>query len=121
MPWCSRTTRATCTGWTRRRAIAARVPSGKVRISNPPVVAGNMLFVINDAVASGLPRDADAGTRDKPAAAPPANRGRAGADASCDLTAGPRAPPRSLRLTPAGTNAAAAADARARTNTDSAQ
>ena len=29
-------------------ALAARVQSGKVRISNPPVVAGNMVVVIND-------------------------------------------------------------------------
>jgi outer membrane protein assembly factor BamB len=29
--------------------LAARVPSGKVRVSNPPVVSGNMVVVINDA------------------------------------------------------------------------
>jgi outer membrane protein assembly factor BamB len=29
-------------------ALAARVSSGKVRVSNPPVVAGNMVVVIND-------------------------------------------------------------------------
>ena len=29
--------------------LAARVPSGKVRVSNPPLVSGNMVFVINDA------------------------------------------------------------------------
>jgi outer membrane protein assembly factor BamB len=29
--------------------LAARVPSGKVRVSNPPIVSGNMVFVINDA------------------------------------------------------------------------
>jgi hypothetical protein len=29
--------------------LAARAPSGKVRVSNPPVVSGNMVFVINDA------------------------------------------------------------------------
>jgi outer membrane protein assembly factor BamB len=29
-------------------ALAARVRSGKVRVSNPPVVAGNMVVVIND-------------------------------------------------------------------------
>ncbi len=29
--------------------LAARMPSGKVRVSNPPIVSGNMVFVINDA------------------------------------------------------------------------
>jgi outer membrane protein assembly factor BamB len=29
--------------------LAARVPTGKVRVSNPPVVSGNMVIVINDA------------------------------------------------------------------------
>jgi outer membrane protein assembly factor BamB len=29
--------------------LAAREPSGKVRVSNPPIVSGNMVFVINDA------------------------------------------------------------------------
>ena len=29
--------------------LAARVPTGKVRVSNPPVVSGNMVLVINDA------------------------------------------------------------------------
>jgi outer membrane protein assembly factor BamB len=29
--------------------LAARIPSGKVRVSNPPIVSGNMVFVINDA------------------------------------------------------------------------
>ena len=29
--------------------LAARMPSGKVRVSNPPVVSGNMVMVINDA------------------------------------------------------------------------
>jgi outer membrane protein assembly factor BamB len=29
--------------------LAARAQSGKVRVSNPPVVSGNMVFVINDA------------------------------------------------------------------------
>lgn len=29
--------------------LAARIQSGKVRVSNPPVVAGNMVIVINDA------------------------------------------------------------------------
>jgi outer membrane protein assembly factor BamB len=30
-------------------ALAARMPTGKVRVSNPPVVSGNMVIVINDA------------------------------------------------------------------------
>jgi len=30
-------------------ALAARASSGKVRVSNPPIVAGNMVLVINDA------------------------------------------------------------------------
>jgi len=30
-------------------ALAARASSGKVRVSNAPVVAGNMVLVINDA------------------------------------------------------------------------
>jgi outer membrane protein assembly factor BamB len=29
--------------------LAARIPTGKVRVSNPPVVSGNMVLVINDA------------------------------------------------------------------------
>jgi outer membrane protein assembly factor BamB len=29
--------------------LAARMPSGKVRVSNPPIVSGNMVFIINDA------------------------------------------------------------------------
>jgi outer membrane protein assembly factor BamB len=29
--------------------LAARASSGKVRVSNPPVVVGNMVLVINDA------------------------------------------------------------------------
>jgi len=29
--------------------LAARAPTGKVRVSNPPVVSGNMVLVINDA------------------------------------------------------------------------
>ena len=29
-------------------ALAARASSGKTRVSNPPIVAGNMVFVIND-------------------------------------------------------------------------
>jgi outer membrane protein assembly factor BamB len=29
--------------------LAARAPSGKVRVSNPPIVSGNMVMVINDA------------------------------------------------------------------------
>lgn len=29
--------------------LAARMPSGKVRVSNPPIVSGNMVIVINDA------------------------------------------------------------------------
>jgi outer membrane protein assembly factor BamB len=29
--------------------LAARMPTGKVRVSNPPVVSGNMVIVINDA------------------------------------------------------------------------
>jgi outer membrane protein assembly factor BamB len=29
--------------------LAARMPTGKIRVSNPPVVSGNMVIVINDA------------------------------------------------------------------------
>ena len=29
-------------------ALAARIQSGKVRVSNPPVVAGNLVLVMND-------------------------------------------------------------------------
>jgi outer membrane protein assembly factor BamB len=57
--------------------LAARAPSGKVRVSNPPLVADNMVLVINDAgrisafrttpIGAGM-----SGTRKVPAEAKPA-------------------------------------------------
>ena len=58
-------------------ALAARASSGKVRVSNPPVVAGNMVLVINDAGhitafrATPLPGAKPAGKPDDEKKAPP--------------------------------------------------
>jgi hypothetical protein len=62
--------------------LAARVRSGKVRVSNAPVVSGNMVIVINDAGKISAFRTTSIGTsmrgpRKVPAETAPAGSGSA--------------------------------------------
>ena len=60
--------------------LAARVQSGKVRVSNPPVVSGNMVIVINDAGRISAFRTTPiGGTMAKPHGVPAENPGSSGA------------------------------------------
>ena len=43
--------------------LAARVPTGKIRVSNPPLAVGNMVFVINDAGKINAFRTAPIGSK----------------------------------------------------------
>jgi outer membrane protein assembly factor BamB len=79
--------------------LAARVPSGKVRVSNPPVVSGNMVVVINDAGRISAFRTtpigtAMAGPRKVPAETTPAGTTDTTAPAAAPAPApAPAAPP----------------------------
>jgi outer membrane protein assembly factor BamB len=70
--------------------LAARMPSGKVRISNPPVVSGNMVILINDAGhITAFKTSPIAGAMAGPRKVPPES-----AMPSTELSASPPVPPK---------------------------
>jgi outer membrane protein assembly factor BamB len=71
--------------------LAARVPSGKVRVSNPPIVSGNMVFVINDAGRISAFRTSPiGGTMSGPRTVPA--EGASGSSTAAPAPAAPAAP-----------------------------
>jgi outer membrane protein assembly factor BamB len=72
-------------------AIAARVSTGKFRISNAPVVAGNLLIVINDRGRITAYRVTPTASRAKAAATPPTKTAAPAAPAAKPAPAAPSA------------------------------
>jgi outer membrane protein assembly factor BamB len=72
-------------------AIAARVSTGKFRISNAPVVAGNLLIVINDRGRITAYRVTPTASRAKAAATPPTKAAAPAAPAAKPAPAAPSA------------------------------
>jgi outer membrane protein assembly factor BamB len=74
--------------------LAARVPSGKVRVSNPPIVSGNMVFVINDAGRISAFRTTPiGGAMTGPKSVPTESGAPAGSTATKPVPTTERAPP----------------------------
>ena len=100
--------------------LAARVPSGKVRVSNPPIVSGNMVFVINDAGRISAFRTTPIGSKMSGPRTVPTEGAPAGSSTTAPAPATERAPtaepaPPAAEPTPAPAPAAEPAPAPAPT------
>ena len=86
--------------------LAARMPTGKIRVSNPPVVSGNMVVVINDAghitaFRTSPIAGAMSGPRKVPAESAPAGAGPAAPAPAAEPPPLPTAPPAAPAVEPA--------------------